>query len=125
LLLELLEGADRLSVSLTFFDHQKLSLVHSLLSGAVSRPHGTGVHKLPIRSLAISEPPDRDSDTQDIRYLEIGESMACLIKEKDGMDWKPYRNTVWSETLRLIIETKWGSISDRINIGSWSFPSVC
>ncbi|KAF7585789.1 hypothetical protein BBP40_010082 [Aspergillus hancockii] len=116
-LLQLLDGSNRLTVSLTFYDHQTRSLVHSLLSGAVSRPHETEIQQLPIRSLAISEPPDRDSDTQDVRYLEIGESLISVIEEKGGLERNPYGNTVWSEILRVIIETKWGSMTDRINLG--------
>ncbi|KAE8370352.1 hypothetical protein BDV27DRAFT_152236 [Aspergillus caelatus] len=116
LLLQVREGSHRLSISLTFHDHHARGLLHALLLGAIPRDHETMSEKFAIRSFALSEPPDRDSDMQNIRHLEVGESMACVIEEKDGAGRSPYGNTVWSETLRVIIETTWGSITDRINL---------
>ncbi|OGM42815.1 hypothetical protein ABOM_009007 [Aspergillus bombycis] len=116
LLLQLREGSHRLSISLTCYDRHARSLLHALLSSASPQDHEAKSEKFPIRSLALSEPPDRDFDMQSIRHLEVGESMACVIEEKDGVGRSPYGNTVWSETLRVIIETSWGSITDRINL---------
>ncbi|KAE8140257.1 hypothetical protein BDV38DRAFT_280254 [Aspergillus pseudotamarii] len=116
LLLQLREGSHRISISFTFHDHSARGLLHTLLLSAIPRDHETKSEKFTIRSFALSEPPDRDSDMQNTRHLEVGESMACVIEETDGTDRSPYGKTVWSETLRVIIETSWGSITDRINL---------
>ena len=124
LLLQVREGSHRLSISLTFQDHHARDLLSALLLGAIPRDHETKSEKFSIRSFALSEPSHRDSDIQSIRHLGVGESMACVIEEKDGVGRSPYGKTVWSETLRVTIETSWGLITDRINLRSFSQSQV-
>ncbi|KAL4794305.1 hypothetical protein BDV19DRAFT_399473 [Aspergillus venezuelensis] len=74
-------------------------------------------------SYVISEAEGIDTAEPGRRYFEFGESIASVIEQK----WEreptvaPFGKAVFSESLRVIIETRWGSITDRINIAPKEF----
>ncbi|PLB51522.1 hypothetical protein P170DRAFT_352162 [Aspergillus steynii IBT 23096] len=119
LFLQIFEDGQMRSVFL-YFDHpESRTLLHSLLVDIVPSPGETSPKTYPITSYVILERQPRESGGQGARHLEFGESLASVIEQAHEPDTtiNPYGKTILSESLRVVVESDWGSITDRINIG--------
>ncbi|KAE8387804.1 hypothetical protein BDV23DRAFT_195547 [Aspergillus alliaceus] len=115
LLLHVVENNCRISISLACKDITSRNHLHAVLTGIAPAYNETDPQAFVIRCFVVSEPHDRDSGIQGDRYLEVGPSVASVIEER-GPERIPYGNTVRSESLRVLIQTEWGSLTDRMNL---------
>lgn len=120
LLLHLVEKEEACFLHIFFDNPEERTLLHSLILDLVpfkgERPPKTSS----ICYYAISYyPHGRESGTQESKHLEFGESLASVTEQevKQEATKSPNGKSVLSEHLRVIIETKWSSITDRINVG--------
>ncbi|KAI9045969.1 uncharacterized protein KD926_005913 [Aspergillus affinis] len=119
LFLQIVEDGQRRSVFLYYHHAESRTLMHSLLVDLVPGPGETALRTFPVSSYVILERQTRESGAQGARHLEFGESLASVIEQAQEPEFisNPYGKTTLSENLRVIIESDWGSITDRINIG--------
>ncbi|KAK1145023.1 hypothetical protein N8T08_004738 [Aspergillus melleus] len=119
LFLQIVEDGQKRSVFLYFHHAESRTLMHSLLVDLVPGPGETALRTFPVGSYVILECQTREPGAQGARHLEFGESLASVIEQTQGPEFtsNPYGKTTLSENLRVIIESDWGSITDRINIG--------
>ncbi|KAL4993617.1 hypothetical protein BDV10DRAFT_198181 [Aspergillus recurvatus] len=120
--LHLLKDDDKCSLSIYFDDSAARSLLLSLIQDLISFPGETDLKTFFISSYAISQQlscqEPGTQETQSLR-LELGESLASVIEQdsESELGRAPFGKAVLSEHLRVIVETKWGTITDRFNMG--------
>ncbi|KAL4924717.1 uncharacterized protein BDV17DRAFT_295212 [Aspergillus undulatus] len=120
LLLRLVEKDEACSLYIYFDDTEGRTLLHSLILDLVPLQGETAPKTFSICCYAITYYlHGHESETQETKHLEFGESLASVIEQEVEQEAKmaPYGKAVLSEHLRVIIETKWSSITDRINVG--------
>ncbi|THC89564.1 hypothetical protein EYZ11_010988 [Aspergillus tanneri] len=115
--LQLLEEGQKRSFFLYFYDLESRSQIHSLLLDLIPGAGETSTQAFHIRSYVIMESQaDGSGETKGGQHLDLRESLASVIEQKNDPVRSAYGKTILSESLRVVIASDWSSITDRINI---------
>ncbi|TGO29008.1 hypothetical protein BPAE_0020g00530 [Botrytis paeoniae] len=110
LLLKIDDGNPRSSMVFTFEEADQRARLHALLTGGVIGREETVYGETPIRSFVIEEPGGLAPRLGGLEW------QSARVINEDAFDIQN-ATTVLSEHLRVIMDFKTGSITDRFNIG--------
>lgn len=118
--LHVFDDGQKRSIFLYFHHPESRTLLHSLLVDLIPGPGEVALQTFPISSFVMLERQTREPGSQGARHLEFGESLASVIEQAEEPETttNPYGKTTLSENLRIVVETDWGSMTDRLNIGA-------
>jgi hypothetical protein len=110
LLLKIRDGAAKYTMVSTFEDVNERAQLHTILTGIALRDGEHVVSEAPLKAMMVAI--DGESQSNSFRTLEW-QSFRFVnnIEEIQGS------KTILSENLRVVIDFKAGSITDRINVG--------
>ncbi|EEA18751.1 hypothetical protein TMatcc_010706 [Talaromyces marneffei ATCC 18224] len=119
LLLKLKEDSRPRSMVLTFDRIEQRTLMHSLLLGMLANENETTCPNLPTRSFSIEEARDPVTGGPGMSHLKFNAGSVSVIDLDSSYPYldRSYGQQVLSESLRALISTEWGTVTDRINLG--------
>ncbi|KAI7973902.1 hypothetical protein EIK77_001313 [Talaromyces pinophilus] len=119
LLLKLKEDSRPRSMVLTFDRIEQRTLMHSLLLGMLANENETTSPNLPTRSFSIEEARDPVTGGPGMSHLKFNAGSVSVIDLDSSYPYldRSYGQQVLSESLRALISTDWGTVTDRINLG--------
>lgn len=103
---------------MTFHEVEERTQLHSVLLGMVPREGEIKTSEIPLRSYSIEQPGDRTSGRLPIPHLQFPAGNVLVIDQEHAFVDHGYGPTILSEHLRAFIATEWGSVTDRINLGT-------
>lgn len=109
------------SMLMTFYEVSERTTMHSLLLGMVPMKRETQTRDLSLKSYAIEQP---DGNRQ-ITHLQFPPGSVSVIDQEHDYVEHGYGPTILSEHLRAFVATEWGSVTDRINLGTSSPLCEC
>jgi hypothetical protein len=118
LLLNVKENGTNHTMVMTFKEIQDRTTMHSLLMGMVPRDEEFQIPDIPLRSFSIEQPADRKEGDFATTHLQFTSGRLSIIDQ--ALAPHPahaYGPTVFSEHLRVVVTTDWGTVTDRINLG--------
>ncbi|PGH14538.1 hypothetical protein AJ80_05858 [Polytolypa hystricis UAMH7299] len=117
LLLKLREdGRDR-SMLLTFHELEQRTKMHSCLMGVIPSEGELKTTEIPMRSFSMEQPGSKTAMTQAITHVQYSSPSAIIINNNPGKQEHGHSSTILSEHLRVFVNSNWGSVTDRINLG--------
>lgn len=119
LLLKLKDESRPRSMVLTFDRIEQRTLMHSLLLGMLASENETTSPNLPIRAFSIEEARDPVTGGPGMSHLKFNAGSVSVIDLDSSYPYidHTYGQQVLSESLRALISTDWGTVTDRINLG--------
>ena len=104
---------------LTFDRIEQRTLMHSLLLGMLANENETTSPNLPTRSFSIEEARDPVTGGPGMSHLKFNAGSVSVIDLDSSYPYldRSYGQQVLSESLRALISTDWGTVTDRINLG--------
>ncbi|KAL4768026.1 hypothetical protein BDW60DRAFT_220068 [Aspergillus nidulans var. acristatus] len=120
--LDLFKEDEKCSLFIYFAGSAARALFLSLIQDLVPFPGETAPKRFSTTSYTISQQSScQEQSTEETQFsrLELGESQTYVIEQDSEPEFgrTPYGKAVLSEHLRVIVETEWGTITDRFNIG--------
>ena len=118
LLLNVKENGRNCTMVMTFKEIQERTTMHSLLMGMVPSEDEFQIPDIPLRSFSIEQPADRKEGSLATTHLQFTSgSLSIIDQEVTPHPSHAYGPTVFSEHLRVVVTTDWGTVTDRINLG--------
>jgi hypothetical protein len=117
LLLKLKEDSRQRSMVLTFDRIEQRTLMHSLLLGMLANENESTSPNLPTRSFSIEEARDPVTGGPGMSHLKFNAGSVSVIDLNSSYLEHSYGQQVLSQSLRALISTDWGTVTDRINLG--------
>ena len=103
---------------MTFKEIQERTTMHSLLMGMVPSEDEFQIPDILLRSFSIEQPADRKEGSLATTHLQFTSgSLSIIDQEVTPHPSHAYGPTVFSEHLRVVVTTDWGTVTDRINLG--------
>lgn len=126
LLLKVKEDSRSRSMVLTFDRIEQRTLMHSLLLGMLANENETTSSNLQTRSFSIEEARDPVTGGPGMSHLKFNAGSVSVIDLDPSYPYldRSYGQQILSESLRALISTDWGTVTDRINLGMRFLPSV-
>lgn len=115
-LLSVKEEGRKRSMLMTFHELEDRTRLHSLVLGVVANEEETEIPDIPMQSFSIEEPPSRNGDA--ISHIQFSTPSATVINKDPRNVEHGYGPTVLSENLRVFVNSDWGSVTDRVNLGA-------
>jgi hypothetical protein len=116
LLLKLKEDSRQRSMVLTFDRIEQRTLMHSLLLGMLANENESTSPNLPTRSFSIEEARDPVTGGPGMSHLKFNAGSVSVIDLNSSYLEHSYGQQVLSQSLRALISTDWGTVTDRINL---------
>lgn len=121
LLLSVTEQGRKRSMLMTFHELEERTRLHSLLLGVVANEEETEIPDIPMQSFSIEELGNKALGTEAHVHIQFSTPSATVINKDPRHLEHGYGPTVLSENLRVFVNSDWGSVTDRVNLGrSWS-----
>lgn len=117
LLLKVTEDGRTRSMLMTFHTVEERTQMHSVLLGMIPREGEMKTSDIPIRAYSIEQTPDPVTGRSAVTHLQFPAGNVFVIDQEHAFVDHGYGPTILSEHLRAFIATKWGSVTDRINMG--------
>jgi hypothetical protein len=117
LMLKVREDGRSRSMLMTFHEVKERSTMHSLLLGMMTKEGEIKTSDIPIRAYSIQQPADRFNGLPEKTHLQFPAGSVSVIDQEHAFVDHQYGPTILSESLRAVVTTEWGSVTDRINLG--------
>jgi hypothetical protein len=113
LLLQSSDEKSKHNIVFTFEDVSERTRLHTLLTGVALREAEDVIAEAPIKSFAVTNRSHDDRDSKCLKYLDW--QSLRVINETYGEVCNT--KTVLSEHLRIVLDFKAGTLTDRVNVG--------
>ncbi|KAL1958803.1 hypothetical protein VTO42DRAFT_3640 [Malbranchea cinnamomea] len=115
LMIKVEEKGARYSMLMTFHDAEQRARIHSLLMGVIPAMDEVKLVKdLPLRSYSMVPVGHQATGSQESAPIQFSASSATVINTNPAQG---HPKTILSERLRVFVNSSWGSVTDRINLG--------
>ncbi|KAK2756116.1 hypothetical protein FQN54_005524 [Arachnomyces sp. PD_36] len=117
LLLSIREEGRKRTMLMTFHELEERTRLHSLLLGVVANEEEMEIPDIPMQSFSIEEPAIRAQGKEAVSHIQFSTPSATVINIDPRNLEHGFGSTVLSENLRVFVNSDWGSVTDRVNLG--------